>query len=177
MTLYRLVCCHSHPEGYVDIVNYDAVFGRDRAKVASPGSGPLLIGVAQPGYPLDVLQGLDYVQTIPGTYPVFSKRAIECFGNEFKEDATPVDLEVNAGSASIRFSIAIVTAKRALVDEKSSDFMTLAGIRFIKNVRFMSDVEEDFMIARDSKNVRFVVSDKLRNVAIDNGLRMGFSPI
>lgn len=177
MTCYQLVCTYSHPEGYVDIVNYDSVFGGMKSTARSSGKPARPIGVAQRGYALDVLRGLDYVQTVPGIHPMFSSRAVECLGEELLRDVDVVPVELEVSGVSLDFALAIVKSRRALVDDYSSEFMTLAGVRIIKNAKFNVAIDEDFMIARDVTHVHVLVSDVFREVSVRCGLSIGFSPI
>jgi hypothetical protein len=108
--------------------------------------------------------------------PVFSHKVYTLLKDILKEDLDFFPCDMYCKTEVIEFYIGRLKTKRAIIDRDKSTYQEFEGVKFLLSVVYKSSLEEDFYIATDIDNNRYLVTDKFAELIEQHDLKMYVTP-
>lgn len=181
MKLFRLSCATNLREIYVKFSDRDMdkvfrYFLMDKKDIKLPEK---LRAYPQCNLTDTLIETLDYLEAIISV-PVFSSRFFEKCGDILRDEIDFYPVTIVTSENEFPFYIGDIKNKIKLVDYKASEYMATDNDDeedFLYNEVLKSTGLKSFYIARDKKDVVFIVSEKFKALTVDHNLNMRFFPV
>jgi hypothetical protein len=121
------------------------------------------------GYTLKNIANTDYISTASAL--LFSRRFVNSIGEVLKNEMQFFPCKVICRGSALNWYMAKITHLFPVIDKELSTYYTSVGNRMLKWVKYRTDIEEQFYVARDSEETTFfVVSDLFKKLCEENDI-------
>lgn len=179
MKLFRLSCATNLREIYVKLSDRDMdkvfrYFLMDKKDIKLPEK---LRGYPQCNLTDTLIEQLDYLEAIISV-PVFSSRFVEKCADRLRDEVDFYPVTIVTSENEYPFYIGDIKNKIKLVDYNASEYIVLDDEEdFLYNEALKSTGLKPFYIARDKKDVVFIVSEKFKALTVEHNLNMRLIPL